>query len=65
MTSWKVTLESGQNTQGDTEVYLGDLAAAEGPLTLRVNTTASEFYVDSNQRLQRSEGELGLSLQCS
>jgi hypothetical protein len=60
MTSWTVTLESSQNVQRSTEVYLGDLAAAEGPLTLTINTSSSEFYVDSSKRLQRSEGEPGM-----
>uniref|UniRef100_A0A383WEY7 REJ domain-containing protein n=1 Tax=Tetradesmus obliquus TaxID=3088 RepID=A0A383WEY7_TETOB len=58
MTSWAVTLESGQNVQCGTEVYLGDLAAAEGPLELTVNTSSSEFFINSSKRLQRFEGIL-------
>jgi hypothetical protein len=56
MTSWRVALESGHNVQRSAEVYLGDLATTEGPLTLTVNGTASEFIVNSSKRLQRLEG---------
>lgn len=62
MTSWAVTLESGQNVQRGTEVYLGDLAAAEGPLELTVNTSSSEFFINSSKRLQRFEGGPGMNL---
>jgi hypothetical protein len=59
MSSWKVTLESGHNVQRSAEVYLGDLATSDGPLQLTVNNTASEFYVNDKQRLQRLEGTHG------